>query len=248
MLNYIKAELYRNFNRLYFWVFTGSIAGFALFINITGKVNNLPGMSLSMLLQTSVFMLAMPVYLVAGIADMVTAEENKFQTMRNVIAFGVPRYKLVLSKFIASVILASISAFIILGLFLGSAVMLFGIDQGVSALLPKVFIRILTAIPLWIGAISIGTFLAMVINNNTLFGFAHAGIFFFTTKIISLLAFIVSDKLAVLNKYLITTRLGLLKAEEIASGELWLSAFIGLAYTVVFIALSVICFNKKEVK
>jgi ABC-2 type transport system permease protein len=248
MFNYIKAELYRNFNRLYFWVFTGSIAAFALFINITGKINNIDGMSMSVLLQVSVTMLAMPVFLIAGIVDMVTAEENKFQTMRNVITFGVPRYKLVLSKLMVSIILASISAFIILGLFIGSAAMLFGIDQGVSVLLPKVFIRILTAIPLWIGAISIGTFLAIAINNNTLFGFAHAGIFFLTSKLIYLLSHIVSDRIAILNKYLITTRIGLLKAEEIASSELWLSAFIGLTYTVVFAVLSVIYFNKKEVK
>jgi ABC-2 type transport system permease protein len=248
MLNYIKAELYRNFNRMYFWIFTGSISALALAVIILGKANDMPGVSLSMLLDSSLFMLAIPVFLVAGIVDMVTAEENKNQTMRNVITFGVSRYKLVLTKIIVSVVLAFISAFIIIGIFYGSGAILFGIDQGVKEVLPIVSIRMITAVPLWIGAISIGTFLGIAIKNNTLFGFAHAGIFFITSKVIQLLSYVVSDKFLYVNKYLITTRLNGLRTAGLPASELWLSALIGLAYTVVFTALSMLYFNKKEVK
>lgn len=248
MINYIKAELYRNFNRLYFWVFTGVLAALSLFINILTIATDSPGISLSMLLDSSLYVLVVPVFLVAGIVDMVIAEENKNQTMRNVITFGVSRYKLVLSKIIVSIILAFISAFIILAIFFGSAAVLFGIDEGVITVFPMVSIRLLTAVPLWIGAISIGTFLAIAISNNTLFGFAHAGIFFLTSKIIKLLSFAVSAKFMYINNYLITTRLNSLRAADISTGELWSSAFIGLAYTIVFAILSIIYFNKKEVK
>lgn len=200
MFNYIRAELYRNFNRMYFWVFTGIAVALALTINILAKSNNLPGVSLSMLLDTTLFILVTPVYLVAAFVDMVTAEENKNQTLRNVITFGIPRYKLILSKLLVSVILASIFAIVVLGVFYASAAALFGIDAGVSTALPKVLIRLLTAMPLWAGAISIGTFLGMAINNSTLFGFAHAGVFFMTSKIIMILSYVVSEKFAVLNK------------------------------------------------
>jgi ABC-2 type transport system permease protein len=233
---------------MYFWIYTGSIAALALTINILGRINNIPGMSLSMLLDTLLYVMVIPVFLVAGIVDMVTAEENKHQTMRNVITFGVPRYKLILSKIIVSIILSFITAFIVLGLFYGSAAVLFGIDPGVKAILPIVSVRILTAVPLWIGAVTLGTFLGMAINNNTQFGFAHAGVFFLTSKIISILSYVVSDKFTVVNKYLITTRLTSLRTPEIPSNELWLSALIGLAYTLVFAGLSILFFNKKEVK
>jgi ABC-2 type transport system permease protein len=248
MLNYIRAELYRNFNRLYFWIFTGVLSALALFINILTIATDSPGISLSMLLDSALYVLVVPVFLVAGIVDMVTAEENKNQTLRNVITFGVSRYKLILSKVIVSVILAFISAFIILGLFYGSAAVLFGIDEGVKTVLPMVSIRLLTAVPLWIGAISIGTFLGMAINNNTLFGFAHAGIFFMTSKIILFLSYVVSDKFMYFNKYLITTRLNGLRAADLSAGELWQSILIGFAYTVIFTILSMIYFNKKEIK
>jgi ABC-2 type transport system permease protein len=248
MLNYIKAELYRNFNRMYFWIFTGGIAALALGLIILGKANDIPRMSLSVLLDSTLYVLAMPVFLVAAIVDMVTAEENKNQTMRNVITFGVSRYKLVLTKVIVSIILAFVSAIIILVIFYGGGAILFGIDQGVKEVFPVVSIRMLTAVPLWIGAISIGTFLGIAIKNNTLFGFAHAGIFFMTSRVISLLSYVVSDKFMYVNKYLITTRLNGLRTAGLPASELWLSVLIGLAYAVVFTALSMLYFNKKEVK
>ncbi|MCM0647223.1 ABC transporter permease [Clostridium swellfunianum] len=248
MFNYIKAELYRNFNRMYFWMFTGIIAALPLLLIIVSKVNSISGVNLSMLLDTTLLMLSMPVFMLAGIIDMVTSEENKHQTMRNVITFGVPRHKFILSKLIVSVILAFIAAFIIMTVFYGSTAILFGIDEGVAAILPKVAIRLLTAIPLWIGAISIGTFLGIAITNNTLFGFAYAGVFFLTSKIIFVLSYFVSEKFAKLNKYLITTRLAGLKAPNLTSNELWTSALIGLAYTVAFAVISMLYFNRKEVK
>jgi ABC-2 type transport system permease protein len=192
--------------------------------------------------------MVMPVYIVAGFIDMVTAEENKNQTLRNAITFGIPRQKLILSKLIVTVILSFISALIILGLFYGSAAALFGIDQGTGAVFSKVLPRLLTAIPLWIGAISIGTFLTIAIKNNSLFAFAYVGIFFFTSKVISLLSYIVSDKFAKLNDYLITTRLVTLNSPSLTSKELWTSALVGLCYTVAFIIISMVYFNKKEVK
>lgn len=248
MFNYIKAELYRSFNRMYFWVFTGVMAALALAIIILSRVDNNVRLDFSMLLDTLLFVIGMPVYIVAGFIDMVSSEENKNQTLRNAITFGIPRQKLILSKVIVTVILSFISAFIVLGLFYGSATALFGIDQGTGAVLSKVLPRLLAAIPLWIGAISIGTFLTIAIKNNTLFAFAYAGIFFFTSKVIKLLAYIVSDKFMKLNDYLITTRLGALSSPSLTSKELWTSALIGLCYTVVFIIISIVYFNKKEVK
>ena len=109
-------------------------------------------------------------------------------------------------------------------------------------------IRLLIAVPLWIGAISIGTFLGIVINNNTLLGFAYAGIFLLTSKVILVLSYVVSDKFMILNKYLITTRLTDLKNLDLTASDIWTSVIIGIAYTVVFTAMSMLYFNKKEVK
>jgi ABC-2 type transport system permease protein len=244
----MRAELYRNFNRMYFWVFTGVMAALAVAIVILSRVDNIVRLDFSMLLDTILYVMVMPVYIAAGYLDMVTAEENKNQTLRNAITFGIPRYKLALSKLIVTVILALISAFIVLGLFYGSAAALFGIDQATGEVLSKVLPRLATALPLWIGAVSIGTFLGLAINNNTLFGFAYAGVFFLTSKIIMVLSYVVSDKFLKLNDYLISMRLSALKSPNLTSKDLWTSALIGLCYTIVFTIISIVYFSKKEVK
>lgn len=248
MFNYIRAELYRNFNRMYFWVFTGVMAALAVAIIILSKVDNIARLDFSMLLDTILYVMAMPIYIVACFIDMVTAEENKNQTLRNAITFGIPRRKLVLSKLIVTVILSLVSAFIVLGLFYGSAAALFGIDQGTGEVFSKVLPRLLTALPLWIGAISIGTFLGIAINNNTLFGFAYAGVFLLTSKIILVLSYVVSDKFMKINNYLISTRLTTLRNPNLTSKDLWTSALIGICYTIVFTIINMIYFSKKEVK
>jgi ABC-2 type transport system permease protein len=244
----MRAELYRNFNRMYFWMFTGIMAALAVAIVILSSVDNIVRLNFSMLLDTILYVLGMPVYLAAGFIDMVTAEENKNQTLRNAITFGTPRYKLVLSKLIVTVILALLSAIIVLGLFYGSAAALFGIDEATGEVLSMVLPRLATALPLWIGAVSIGTFLAIAINNSTLFGFAYAGIFFLTSKIIMVLSYVVSDKFTRLNDYLISTRLTALRAPNLTSKDLWTTALIGLCYTVIFTIINMLYFNKKEVK
>lgn len=248
MLNYIRAELYRNFNRAYLWVFTGILVTLSLAVVILCKANNIPNISLIFLLDTSLLMLSVPVFLVAAMLDMVTAEEQKNQTMRNTITFGLSRHKIVLSKVITSVILALISAFIISIAFFGSGAVLFGLGQDFSLKISNDLLRLLAALPLWIGAISVGTFFAIVISNSTVFGFVYAGIFLMTSKVIQLLSIIVSDKFNYIQNILITTQLSKLAKPTATAHDITCSVLIGVMYTVIFTLLSILCFKNKEIK
>lgn len=248
MLNYMRAELYRNLNRLYFWIFTGVLSSLLLLLVILCKVNNLPALNFTSALDLTTYLLAFPIFLVIAILDMVTAEEKKNQTLRNVVTFGVSRNMLVLSKLVVSVILAFFSAFIVLTIFYGSGTIMFGIGDGLSAAAVNDLMRILAAVPLWIGAISVGTFLATAINNSTIFSFVYGGLFLMTSRIIKLLTILVSEKFKYLQDFLITNQLGKLTAENLTSKDTIQAVLIGLAYTVVFAILSMIYFKKKEVK
>ena len=252
MRNYIKAELYRNLHRLYFWNFTLITSAFVLFFIILGKMvgsGNLP-----MLLELGIEMLGVPIFLVFMPIDMVSGEEIKNLTLKNSVSFGIPRSKIVLSKIIVTVILSFIAAIIILAVFLGSGTILFG-TEGVTTFLVKEFtLRLLGAIPLWIGAISIGTFLSFIISNYTLCSFAYAGSFVVVRPIIRLLGTLVSDKFMYINNILITTRLDSLsklyeqKFQPVVADTMIYAAIVGAAYTIAFTILSILYFNKKEVK
>lgn len=249
MLNYIRAELYRNFNRMYFWCMTGIVAAFALMMNIMLKTSSAFPMNFGMLFELGAKGFILPVFIVSMIIEMVTAEEQKNQTFKNVVSFGFSRNQLILSKLFVSVILSIISAIIILAVYFGSGAIMFEIGKDFSlSLVGNFMMRLLAAVPLWIGAISIGTLLAIVFKNNTTFAFVYAGLFLVSRKIIELLIILVSAKFEYVYKYLITIQLVNLGKEIVTGHDLLCAALLGIVYAIIFTILSMRCFKNTEVK
>jgi ABC-2 type transport system permease protein len=248
MLNYIKAELYRNFNRAHLWVYSGVIAAMTLALNILIKISNAPDMDLSFLFEMMTQMLIMPIFLVATFIDVSTGEEQKNLTLKNAVSFGVQRSKIALSKIIVTVILSFMAAIIIFTVFFGSGAVLFGIGEGSMTVIRDALIRILAALPLWIGAISVGTFISLVLNNNTAAAFVYAGTFTVISGVVNLLTMLVSDKFSYISKFLITTQLVNLKESNLGNDILFKAVGIGIAYTILFTALSMLYIEKKEIK
>ncbi|GLC30712.1 ABC transporter permease [Clostridium omnivorum] len=248
MLNYIKAELYRCFNRLYFWVFTGCVAGLALLLNIILKINHVQGMGLTTLTRQTSAAISLPVFLVIILVDMITSEEHKNITLRNVVTFGMSRTKMILCKIISSIILMFIAAFIILIVCYGSGAALFGLGSDFPGTIQSDLLKMVIAIPLWIAAISFGTLLALLFTNNTAFAFIYAGAFVVIKSIIKLLAILVSDKFMKVRDLLITTQLDKVGSVTATSHDYVLAIVSGIVYTAIFITLSVVYFERKEVK
>lgn len=248
MINYIKAELYRNFNRPYLWIYSLIIAAIPLMIIILCKINYLSSVNLAALLKFSLSVLIIPIYLVIGMIDMISCEEYKNGTLKNVLSFGVPRGKLIVSKFVAAVILAFMSAFIVLIVLCGSGAILLGVGSNISSVFLDTFMRIGAAVPLWIAAIAIGIFFNMLITNSNVFSFVYIGIFLIMPQGFKLLSIFVSDKFKYLYDIFPTTQLSNLGKLKIASGQINEAIALGCLYTVVFLILSIICFKNKEIK
>lgn len=248
MLNYIKAELYRNFNRAQFWVYSGVIAALALMLNILLAASNSAKIDLNFLFEMITQMLFLPIFLVATFIDITTGEEQKNLTLKNAVSFGVPRSKIALSKVIVTVTLSFIAAIMIFTVFFGSGTLLFGIKEGTLPAIGDAALRILTSVPLWIGAISIGTFIAVFLNNNTAAAFVYAGVFTLISPTIKLLTLLVSDKFSYVSKILITSQFSILKQPNLGSSTLIKIAGLGFVYTVLFTVLSMLYIKKKEIR
>jgi ABC-2 type transport system permease protein len=246
MLNYIRAELFRNFNRSYIWIYSGLLALLALMGNVIVKLEHVPRMNLAVLFDICVQMLVVPVFLVIAMIDMSTSEEQKNLTLKNVVSFGVSRTKIVVSKLIVSTVLSLVSAVIILVVFFGSGILLFGAGNDTSIILDDT-VRLLAALPLWIGAISVGTFLALFFNNNTVFSFVYVGLFLGLPQILDLLATYVSDKFRPAYDLMLTTQLGNLKG-KLGDNTLSNSILTGVIYIAVFAVISIVYMKKKEIK
>lgn len=250
MINYIKAELYRNFNRPYYWNFVILTSIVGLLLNIIIKITAVSDqMSLVGIMTIGLQVINVPIFLVIMMVDMVTSEENKNLTLKNVVSFGVDRNEIVISKVTATIILSAIAALIILTLFLGSGTILFGLGEDFSIGILKDFtLRLLAAVPLWIGGISIGTFLGLAIKNNTIFAFIYAGLFTASGVVLQMLSKLISEKFMYIHKILITTNLMNLRYEMIGKDTLIFAAIVGIVYTVLFTILSMMYFSKMEVK
>lgn len=250
MRNYIKAELYRNFNRVYFWCMTGSIALFALLGNILVKTTSRVPFYYEMVFEVGALCLGLPVYIIIMIIEMVTAEEQKNQTLKNVVSSGISRNKLILSKFIVTFILSVIACGIILIVFFGSGAVLFKAGDGFSLSMVNNFIlRLLAATVLWTGTMSVGNLLAIMFKNNVAFAFSYVGLFGILGKIIEILCALVSHKFEYVYNILITTQLKNLGGTGIiASNDLMKAALIGIMYTIIFTIISIVYFKKMEIK
>lgn len=251
MINYIKAELYRSFNRVYFWAYTASIGILAILANvmILNVHCHIPTDSINSMLDKFIMStLIIPIFLVVGFIDMITSEENKNETLRNVVVFGVTRSKIILSKIVTTVILAFIAEIIILVLYFGSAFVVFGVNNELIATIIRFCQKSLVATPLWIAVIAIGTCLSVIIKNNTIFSFVYAGIFLLTDKIIMALSFFVSDKFNNLENILITKKINEISTGSLTSEIIISSVLMGVIYILVFTTITILYFEKKEIK
>lgn len=246
MLNYIRADIYRNLNRKYFWIYTGIIAAMAVLGIVLLKTSNaIPDMDFNSVLSVAIQTFTLPIYLVGVFVEMSTSDEQKNQTFKNVVSFGVTRNTIAISKVITTVILSTLSAFIILTAFLISGLILLG---GSSDLLLEFIIRFLLSSVLWIAAISIGTFIALIFNSSNISAMVYFGIFLMTRNIIGMLSLLVWDKFSYLNNFLISTKLNILAMKPLIIENIGPAILVGAMYTIVFTGLSMLYLRNKEIK
>ena len=246
MLNYIRADLYRNFNRKYFWIYTGilSVLGFMVIV-LFKTTGALPHKDLNTALGIIALSFIMPIYFIPPFIEMIISDEQKNQTFKNVIAFGVKRNTVVISKLISTIILAASSAFIILSIFLVSGLVILG---GPSDLLLEFMIKFLCSSILWIGALSLGNFMALVFNSSNVFALVYAGVFLITKNLIGLLSIFISDKFSYINEILITPKLTNIIKQPLSTSNVSEAILLGVGYTIVFTILSMIFLRNKEIK
>lgn len=250
MINYIKAELYRSFNRIYYWNFVVIMCLLAILAIVLAKITDIfADYGLFGLIKIGIQLISVPVFLVVCFIDIITSEENKNLTLKNIVSSGLCRNKIILGKIITSIILSTIAAMIILSIYLGLGGIVLGLGENFSMEILKEFsIRILAAVPLWIGTIAVGTFLVLVFKDNTVFAITYATVFLATGSFIKTLSRIVSEKLIYIHKILITTNLTNLSSDVITNNTLIFAVLVGISYTVLFTIFSILYFNKMELK
>lgn len=248
MLNLIKADLYKVFNRAYMYVFLGIMVVLSIAANVLLKTANVPVTAYD-IMQMGLDSLIIPIFLVIMFVDITASEEIKDGILKNTVAFGISRVKLYISKIVSSVILAFISAFVILTAFIGSAFLIFEPGKHFTGSFAADFsYRILSAIPLYIAAIVICMMLAFIIKKNMLFAFTYAALFVVINLIVKVLYTLVSEKFLWVYNLLITRNLKFLSGDIVTSTQMLTAAGIGFAYAIIFTLMGIMVFKKQELK
>ncbi|WP_195267176.1 ABC transporter permease [Eubacterium sp. 1001713B170207_170306_E7] len=181
MLNYIKAECFKTFKRVYLRSTLLIFVLLAIALNLTFFITFRGGSSTEVqeVIRTSlsvvVPMLLIMVYMVLIIVDIVFSEEYKYKTFKNTLSFGFTRTQVYLGKLAVSIIVTAVLFLITLAVYLASLFLLLGFPEDMS-LIRLVFNRIAVAIPLYIGALCLCNACAFIIPNSTAFSFVYMGL------------------------------------------------------------------------
>lgn len=246
MRNYIKSELFRNIKRPYFINFT-------LIISIMAVMNNLfvveYGSGEIPVFMMSKMLLGVPVYLVIMFVDMVTSDDIKSGSIKNTVASGLAREKIVLGKLVSTTVLAVLSASIILlSYFISSYFIYDGILAKNSIVVWNFIYSFIGAFFIWIASITIATFLGLTIKSDLGVAISYIALLSIVPKVIKLIAgrFNWSSIVRLVDKLFMTQRLDILIRSENPE-KLFLSVVgLGIAYILVFTSLSIVAFRKKD--
>lgn len=248
MNNYIFADIKRILHKKSFLAAAGIYAGIFLFMmfiyfNPTFTAD-------AYIAKTKNFLSFFPFLIGLALFLSVYYDDFKSKSMQIAIGYGIPRYKIVLSKFIESVVLFAVTALCILVIVLvAPAAMSLSLNATqITELISGVFTEMLRAIGyVTISAVPVfytqnavsGTICTVLLSSKT--------VLIFSSMILGQ-DFIVNS-LGNLTKYLFTVQLYSAQSAFVQSGSFSLSLIPTITvYVFLPVLLSVLCFNKKELE
>lgn len=242
MLKLMKSDFYKLLRRPYLYVLTGSLAFIVAFMNLSmtsGAVTR--EMAFGQMYQFLFF----PLFIVAMFADITTAEEIKYGTLKNTVSFGVNRTVLYFSKLFTATILGVLSAAVILAAFLASGYLFIKPGEGFTgAFMQDFMMRMGTAVVLYIGAVSLGTMLAVLLKKSSVFGFAYAGLLLIPV----MLFYILSSFCPLFSSFAKATLfMQCYSLQAMAQSQFPTAILIGVLHYLIFGLLGAYIFNRQEI-
>lgn len=256
MLNYIKSELYRVFHSKGIYGFIGGCSALVLAMNLllwwcNTKDSSFPYATTRFSFSMLESGMGVVMFLVATLVSLITADEFKFHTLHNSIAFGLSRTQIFLSKLVINIIAAGLSLIVIEGVLIGSGYLLLDSTN------PKPLYGLLTAtmacIPSFIAGLIGVVSLYFILGNMNGGIWAYLGTVVGFPTVVSLLG-MKFDIFAKLNKWLIYTVTSSQTFDE--SGNLvylWSTTdgfrhciLVGVLGCIAFLGMGLFTIRKKE--
>lgn len=251
MLNYICAEVGRGIKRKFFWIALMSAFALAMvgcwaftYLNSRGSNNQL--LTLEHYMEIGTYFFRYVSVMLFIFVEIITMEEFKNNTIKNIISSGLSRTKIYVGKNIAIVILAVIAFVILMISSLGMAYFILGISSAakVSHYLQVLCLKSLGCAVLWMGALSLLHFMVMISKQPSLSIFIYLVAFMFLGSILGALGTYVNPIFNVINQFWLGTKINEIADSGSISTILGQGMLIGLGYVAIFNVIGAICFKK----
>lgn len=248
MTNYIFADIRRVFHKRSFLAAAGIYAGIFLFMMFV--YFNPTFTPDAYAAKTESFLSFFPFLIGLALFLAVYYDDFKSRSMQVAIGHGMPRYKVVLSKFIESLILFATAALCVTALVLAAPAAMGLALSGtqIKALVSGVFVEMLRGI----GYVSISA-IPVFFTQNAVSG-TICNVLLSSKTVLLLASMILGQEFIVnsfgdLAKYLFSVQLYAAQGAFVQAGSIGLALIITVAvYILLPVLISVYCFNKKELE
>lgn len=167
MVKYMNAELYKVTHRAYPAGFLAVILGGIALVMALIRQNAGPGADFSFFAGVLPLALSTGLYLVVATCDMVFSDQYKYNTLKNEVAYGLPRTRIYLGKLLASAVVSVVLCAVILAGYLLLARLLFPLGAAPVESMADLGRALLVALPLWLGGLGLFHMLLFLMKGST---------------------------------------------------------------------------------
>ena len=251
MRNYLIAECYKVFRRKYLYLtllVVLALEGLLLWgCWLTSSWGN-EGMNFYSAATMVAVMLSIGAYAPVLTCDMVFSEQYKQNTMKNEVAYGLPRVRIYLGKLAVSTLVSLLAAAVMVLLYVaGCWVLLPHSDQDVTAF-ALIGYSLAGAFPLWLGAQEITMACYFLVRNTTLAAFVGIGLLGVVPGIFQALGLLFNPVFETVRQLMPTVMLEKLPNMAFQVDYVGLCWLVGIVLLVLSTAVGLVAFQKKEIR
>lgn len=256
MLDYLRAECYKMLHRSYLWMALLITGGLELVLVLlwawlNGETVN---MTASAGFTMVLYLLSMGYCATAITSDIVFSDQYKHNTLKNEVAYGIPRARIYLGKLFAGCLLSIGACILLLGWYALLCALLLPGDGAALEALKVLGFTLLCAFPVWVGAQALYFLCFFSIRGNTAATIISVCIIFLLGQMLTLLSLMLNlpapglaDALLAVKSILLTSPLeNITDAIWDWSRVTWAWA-VGAGWCVGTTALGLWCFHRREI-
>lgn len=251
MRNYLAAECYKVFRRKYFYIALLTVLaleGLLIWGYWFTWTHGNTGMDFNGSLATLCMMVSVGLYATILTGDMVFSEQYKHNTLKNEVAYGIPRVRVYLGKLLVATVVALVAAVVMVGVYLGFCWLLLphsGADGSALATLGYVLAG---ALPLWLGAQALTVACYFIIPNSTLAAFVVVALLGVLPPILQLCGLLIHPGFEAVRQFMPAVILEQLYSRALQTDYLGLCWGVGIVLTAGATLVGIFDFQNKEIR